>query len=141
MVPLSQGDWVLLYLSAALLVLFFPEGRLRGRDRWLAAAIVLDAALFIAVGALSPHPFDPPFEHSPHVYGTLPPRLATAIVAISLPGVLVTLVLTVVSLVLRYRRSGAGLRAQMRWLALTGMLLPLTLLAAWASYVTVTSPT
>ena len=133
-VPLSEGDWVLLYLSAALLVLFFPEGRLRGLDRWLATAIVVDAALFIAVGALSAHPFDPPFEHARHVYGTLPPSLATAIIAISLPGVLITLVLTVVSLVVRYRRSGEGLRAQMRWLALTGMLLPLTLLVAWVGY-------
>jgi signal transduction histidine kinase len=51
--------------------------------------------------------------------------------------VLVTLILTVGSLLRRYRRSSAELREQMRWLALGGMLLPLTLLAAWASYVTV----
>jgi hypothetical protein len=136
-VAVSQGSWVLLYLSAALLVLFFPEGRLRGRDRLLAGVIVADALLFIAAGAMWPKPYPAPHEHSPHVFGTMPYPLAVAIVAITLPGVLVTLVLTVAALVRRYRRSGAELRAQMRWLALAGMLLPLTLLAAWAGYVTV----
>jgi signal transduction histidine kinase len=136
-VALSQGSWVLLYLSAALLVLFFPEGRLHGRDRWLAITIVVDAILFIAVGAMSPDPYPAPYERSPHVFGTMPHALAVATVAITLPGVLVTLILTAVSLVRRYRRSSAELREQMRWLALGGMLLPLTLLAAWAGYVTV----
>jgi signal transduction histidine kinase len=136
-VAASQGSWVLLYLSAALLVLFFPEGHLRGRDRWLAGAIVADALLFIVVGAMWPEPYEAPYEHSPHVFGTLPHALAVAIVAITLPGVLVTLLLTAGSLVRRYRRSSVELREQMRWLALGGMLLPLTLLAAWAGYVTV----
>lgn len=136
-VAASQGSWVLLFLSAALLVLFFPEGRLRGRDRWLAGVIVADAVLFIVAAAMWPKPYPAPYEHSPHVFGTMPYALAVAIVATTLPGVLVTLVLTVGSLVRRYRRSGAELRAQMRWLALAGMLLPLTLLAAWAGYVTV----
>lgn len=133
----SQGSWVLLYLSAALLVLFFPEGRLRGRDRLLAGAIVADGVLFIAAAAMWPKPYEAPYEHSPHVFGTMPYALAVAIVAITLPGVLVSLVLTVGSLVRRYRRSGTEQRSQMRWLALVGMLLPLTLLAAWAGYVTI----
>jgi signal transduction histidine kinase len=136
-VALSQGSWVLLFVSAALLVLFFPEGRLRGRDRWLASAIAIDALLFIAVGALHPGPYPSPDERSPHVFGTLPHAVAAAIVAVTLPGVLVTLVLTVVSLVRRYRRAGTELRTQMKWLALAAMLLPLTLLVAWAGYVTI----
>src|SRR6266540_5014844 len=136
-VALSQGSWVLLFVSAALLVLFFPEGRLRAGDRWLAWAIAIDALLFIVVGALYPGPYPSPDERSPHVFGTLPQAVAAAIVAVTLPGVLVTLVLTVVSLVRRYRRAGVELRAQMRWLALAAMLLPLTLLVAWASYITI----
>jgi signal transduction histidine kinase len=134
-VPLSEGSWVLLYLPAALLVLCFPRGRLHGADRWLALAIVLDALLFIVVGATGPGTYSmSPGERSPHVYGTLPHGIATALVAITLPGILVTLVLTVVSLVRRYRRSDAAIRAQMQWLTLAAMLLPLTLLAGWASY-------
>ena len=37
----SQGAWVLIYVAVAVLVLFFPDGRLSGRcDRYLLAAIV-----------------------------------------------------------------------------------------------------
>jgi signal transduction histidine kinase len=136
-VALSQGTWVLLFLAPALLVLFFPEGRVRGRDRWLAWAIVINALLFIVVAAMFPADFDKPYEHTPHVFGTLPHVVAVAIVAVTLPGVLVALVLTFVSLVRRYRRAGVELRAQMKWLALAAMLLPLTLLVAWAGYVTI----
>jgi signal transduction histidine kinase len=136
-VALSQGSWVLLFVSAALLVLFFPDGRVGGRDRWLAWAIAIDALLFIAVGATSPDPYPSPYEDSPHVFGTLPHAIAVAIVAVSLPGILVTLVLTFASLVRRYRRAGPELRAQMKWLVLAAMLLPLTLLVAWAGYVTI----
>jgi signal transduction histidine kinase len=136
-VALSQGSWVLLFLAPALLVLFFPEGHLRGRDRWLAGAIVADALLFITLGAMWPDPYPAPYARSPHVFGTMPHALAVAIVAITLPGVLITLILTAGSLVRRYRRSSSELREQMRWLALGGMLLPLTLLVAWAGYVTV----
>jgi signal transduction histidine kinase len=136
-VALSQGSWVVLFVSAALLVLFFPEGRVRGRDRWLAWAIAIDALLFIAVAATSPHPYESPYEDSPHVLGTLPHAVALAIVAVTLPGILVLLVLTFASLVRRYRRAGTELRGQMKWLALAAMLLPLTLLVAWVSYVTI----
>lgn len=133
-VAVSEGSWVLLFVSAALLVLFFPEGRVRGRDRWLAWAIAIDALLFIVVGAMQPGAYSHPYERSPHVFGTLPHAVSAAIVAVTLPGVLVLLVLTSVSLARRYRRAGAAVRAQMKWLALAAMLLPLTLLAAWASY-------
>src|SRR6266545_5129964 len=136
-VALSQGSWVLLFVSAALLVLFFPEGRVRGRDRWLAWAIAIDALLFIAVAATYPAAFPSPYEDSPHVFGTLPHAIAVAIVAVTLPGILVTLVLTFASLVRRYRRADPELRGQMKWLALAAMPLPLTLLVAWASYVTI----
>jgi signal transduction histidine kinase len=136
-IALSQGSWVLLFAPAALLVLFFPEGRIRGRDRWLAWAIALDALLFIALGAMSPGHYPKPYERSPHVFGTLPHPVAVALAVVTLPGLLVTLVLTLVSLVRRYRRARPELRAQMKWLALAAMLLPLTLLVSWASYVTI----
>jgi signal transduction histidine kinase len=82
-------------------------------------------------------PYPHPDERSPHVFGTLPHAISAAIVAVTLPGILVLLVLTSVSLVRRYRRAGVELRAQMKWLALAAMLLPLTLLVAWAGYVSI----
>jgi signal transduction histidine kinase len=136
-VALSEGSWVLLFVSVALLVLFFPERRVRGRDRWLVWAIAIDALLFIVVGAMHPGSYSHPYERSPHVFGTLPHVVSAAIVAVTLPGILVLLVLTSVSVVRRYRRAGADVRAQMKWLALAAMLLPLTLLATWASYVVI----
>ena len=136
-VALSEGSWPLLFLSPALLLLLFPGGRVRGRDRWLAAAIVADAALFVAVGATYPTAYSAPYARSPHVFGELPHAVAVALVAIVFPGLAAALVLTLVSLVRRFRRSEGLLRAQMLWLVLGGMLLPLALLAAWAGYVTV----
>jgi len=47
-VALSEGSWVLLFVSVPLLLLFFPERRFRGRDRWLAWAIAIDALLFVS---------------------------------------------------------------------------------------------
>jgi signal transduction histidine kinase len=134
-VPLSQGSWVLLFLAAALLVLFFPEGHLGGRDRWLAGVIALDALLFIVACAMDPKPYPSPNQNSPHVFGTLPHGISAAIVAVTLPGVLVTLALTLVTLVRRYRGAGAELKAQMKWLAVAAMLLPMSLLVAWAGFV------
>jgi hypothetical protein len=64
-VALSGGSWPLLFLSPAILLLFFPAGRLRGRDRWLAAAIVAEAALFVGVGATYPAAYSAPYAHSP----------------------------------------------------------------------------
>ena len=97
-VALSEGSWVLLFVSVPLLLLFFPERRFRGRDRWLAWAIAIDALLFIGVGAMQPGPYAQPYERSPHVFGTLPDPASGPFVAVTLPGILVLLVLTAVSL-------------------------------------------
>src|SRR5262249_42323870 len=136
-VALSEGSWPLLFLSPALLLLFFPVGRVRGRDRWLALAIVADVALFVALGATYPAAYSPPYAHSPHVFGELPHAVAVALAVVVFSVLPASLVLTFVSLVRRFRRSRGLLRAQMLWLVLGAMLLPLALLAAWASYVAV----
>ncbi len=131
----SQGAWVLIYVAVAVLVLFFPDGRLSGRgDRCLLAAIVTVAAVFIAVAATAPGPFMPPDQSSPHVFGTMPAVLANVLTAICLPALVATLVLLVVRLVRRYRAADAGRRRQFKWLALAAAILPATLLATWLSY-------
>jgi signal transduction histidine kinase len=136
-VALSEGSWPLLFLAPALLLLFFPVGRVRGRDRWLAVAIVAEAVLFIAVGATYPADYTAPYAHTPHVFGELPHVVAVALAAAVFAGLPAVLVLTLLSLVRRFRRSEGLLRAQMLWLVLGGMLVPLALLAAWASYLAV----
>jgi signal transduction histidine kinase len=131
----GQGAWVLVYVVVALPLLFFPAGRLATRlSRGLFALIVADAAVFMTVAATAPGPFLPPDEATPHVLGTMPAGLATALVAVTLPLLPLTLVLLVIDLVRRYRGSDAGRRRQYRWLALGAGLLPITLLGTWISY-------
>lgn len=141
-VAASQGAWVLVFVPVAVLLLFFPDGRLTGSGgrltgsggRWLLAALLVDSVTFMVVAATAPWPYLPPNESSPHVFGTLPHHWADALSAVTLPGLLVTLLLCVATLVRRFRRSEGRWRTQMKWLALAGTLLPLTLLATWAGY-------
>ena len=131
----GQGAWVLVYVVVAVPLLMFPDGRPSTRGaRWLLAWILLDAATFMVTAATAPGPFLPPDENSPHVLGTMPGPLATALSVVSLPGLWISLVLVVVHLVRRYRAGDEPRRRQLRWLALGACLLPLTLLGTWLSY-------
>lgn len=131
----SQGAWVLIYVVVAVPLLMFPDGRPSTRGaRWLLAWILLDAATFMVTAATAPGPFLPPNEDSPHVLGTMPGALATALSVVTLPGLWITLVLLVVHLVRRYRVADESRRRQFRWLSLGAGLLPLTLLGTWLSY-------
>jgi signal transduction histidine kinase len=132
----SQGAWVLLYVPVALLLLFFPDGRLTGRGgRWLLAAVLADAGAFMVLAATAPEQYLPPDESSPHVFGTMPGALANVLTAVTLPGLPVTLLLCLASVLRRFRAADGRRRRQFKWLALAGAFLPATLLAAWASYV------
>ena len=131
----SQGTWILLYVVVALPLLFFPEGRLGSPlGRWLFAVILLDAAVFMLTAATAPGPFLPPDQSTPHVLGTMPGPLATALTAVSLPLLPISLILIVVDLTRRYRASEPGRRRQYRWLTLAATFLPVTILGTWISY-------
>ena len=131
----GQGDWVLVYVVVAVPLLFFPDGRPATRGaRWLLALILLDAVTFMVTAATAPGPFLPPDQDSPHVLGTMPGPLATALSVVTLPGLLVLLVALVVHLVRRYRAGDEQRRRQFRWLSLGAGLLPLTLLGTWVGY-------
>ena len=130
----SQGAWMLVYVVIALPLLLFPDGRLASRGaRWLLALIVGDALVFMVLAACAPGPYLPPNEDSPHVFGTMPALVANILTAVTLPLLPLTLIGLVVHLVRRYRASSGGLRRQFRWLALGAALLPVTVLATWAS--------
>ncbi len=133
-VAASQGAWVLWYVPIALLVLLFPDGRLRcRRDAWVLRALLTAALVFMVVAAAAPGPYLAPNEAAPHAFGTLPPW-SEALGLAMLPVLLATLVLTVVSAVARYRAAAGRERIQVKWLLLAAMTLPLTLLGCWASY-------
>ena len=109
----TEGTWMLYYVPLALLMLFFPTGRLLSpRWRWVVAGlVVIPVAFTVAIGA------------------------AGDLVGIAmLPIFLTCLIASAASLFLRYRRAGAAERLQLRWMAVAAMTIPLTLLLCWASY-------
>ncbi|MGI5160962.1 histidine kinase [Microbispora sp. CA-102843] len=134
---LSQGDWMFLYVPAALLTLVFPDGRLPGRRwRWAVAGLLVVPVLFMLIAACVPGTYPPPFESTSHL--RLPeaylPVLEIAGAAL-LPVFLGLLVASAAAMVIRYRRAAGEIsRARLKWFALGGGFLPLTLLLCWASY-------
>lgn len=141
---LSQGDWMFLYVPAALLMLVFPDGRLPGRRwRWAIAGLLGVPALFMLITAFDPGPYRPPFESTPHLFRLPEPYLPVLrVVGLALlPVFLGLLVASAAAVVLRYRRTtGKAKRAQLKWFALGAACLPLTLLLCWASYLFLDGP-
>ncbi len=137
-VSLSQGTWMFLFLPLAFLTLLFPDGRfLSARWRLVGAALLVVVALFVVLAATAPAAYPSPYEDAPHALGTLPEWANVATLAL-LPVFLGLLMACAWSMVLRYRRAGADgdavLRTQVRWFAVAGLLLPVTLLLCWVSY-------
>ena len=87
-----------------------------------------------SLAATSPEPFMPPNEDARHALGTLPPSSPGRFAL--LPVFLALLVASAVSMRVRYRRAAdAVVRAQLKWFAVAGMLLPFTLLLCWAGWI------
>ena len=128
-----QGAWMVYYVPLALLMLFFPTGRLLGpRWRWVAAGLVVVPVLFAIAAGLAPMAYAEPFADRPRAFVG---SMVAGVVAYGLlPVFLFLLVASAASLFLRYRHAGATERLQLRWMAVAAMTIPLTLLLCWASY-------
>ncbi|WP_405088762.1 histidine kinase [Microbispora sp. NBC_01389] len=142
---LSQGDWMFLYVPAALLTLVFPDGRLLPgrRWRWITAGLLVVPVLFMLIAACLPDSYEPPFERTPPLLRPPEAYLPTlGIVGVALlPVFLGLLVASAAAMVIRYRRAADEVsRARLKWFALGGVFLPLTLLLCWAGYLLSGSP-
>jgi signal transduction histidine kinase len=132
-IALTQGTWMLYYLPLAWLMLIFPTGRLLTL-RWRAVLIGLPlvVVIFNLTSGMAPGPYADPFPDSPKVLGTS--EVAGYIAIGCLPIFLALLVASVASMVQRYRRAGIEEKLQLRWMAVAGLTVPLTLLVCWLSY-------
>lgn len=111
---IADLDWIVLYLAPIALALVFPTGTLLSK-RWRIVAIgcVVVPLLYLTVGAV----------RGPELLATILPLMQFAL-----------LVASVVSAVLRYRRSDETARRQLRWLAVSAVLAPAALASCWAGY-------
>jgi signal transduction histidine kinase len=115
--------WI--FVAIGLLLLHFPDGKVPGpRWRWIPPTLIVAAALDQIGTAFDTEPFRAPLADVPRPWGPLPLYLQVpAVVAFFLELVLV--LVCAASLVVRYRRSGAVRRLQIKWLALAGLAIPL----------------
>jgi signal transduction histidine kinase len=115
----ESGWW--LFVAVALLLLYFPDGRLPSR-RWrsLPPALVLLGVAQQVFGAFNSTPFLKPLQDLPRPYPPmpLPLRIVSGVVFTAL---LCCLLAAAASVVLRYRRATGKVRAQVKWLSLAGL--------------------
>ena len=115
--------WIFAFVSLTMFFLHFPDGRLPGR-RWRIAiwCVAVGGVLLLSAQALMPGPLEA-FPAIANPFGITGAdevlRSADAIgnTLIALAGVA-----SIVSLVVRFRRSDAVLRRQLLWMALAGVL-------------------
>jgi signal transduction histidine kinase len=131
----AVAGWVWLYVPPALLAVCFPDGRVEGRWWVLPAGWAVFIVLFhVAVG------LDPAsYGNGPHQIAGAPPAqvpgwLGAVLGFSSLALLLALLVGSVVRVVVRYRQGDVVVRRQLKWFALSILLLPLVLVVTWGAY-------
>jgi signal transduction histidine kinase len=119
LVLFEESVWWLL-VAAALVLLYFPDGRLPGpRWRWVPWGLIAAGAVQQAYGIVQPDPLLGPLAGLPRPYP--PPGIAVEVVSvIALAGLIGLAMASAVSLVVRFRRSHGVRRAQLKWLIPAG---------------------
>jgi signal transduction histidine kinase len=122
-VTAESGWWILVTL--ALLLLYFPDGRLPSRRwRWLPPVLVGCVAVNQVYGAVEGAAFRPPLDGLERPFGP-PPAWVDTVALGPFLAMLGLFMAATVSLILRYRRADRIQRLQIKWLALAGVGMPL----------------
>jgi hypothetical protein len=122
-------NWWGLVGPILLIFLLFPTGRLlTPRWRWVVGVMTLTFAYFVIIVALQTRLFDPEINvSSANPIGLLSesadPEAFPVILLPFLVGLVASVILSVASLVVRYRRAGPVERAQIKWLMIPGVVL------------------
>ncbi len=131
----NVAAWMWFFVPPALLAATFPGKVLTRRTRWLCYGWPIVLAGFAAGVAVDPGTYRGGGGPVPGRVPDLLPRAAGTVIGLAaLAGFAVLLIGSVTVLVLRYRRGGLVLRRQIRWLALSALVLPSALLLAWLCY-------
>ncbi|GAB2596562.1 histidine kinase [Kribbella endophytica] len=117
---LDESGWWL-FVAVALLLLYFPDGRLISpRWRVVPVGLVVLGVGQQVFGAFATAPFLAPLEGWARPYAPLP--LGLRVLSEVVFGVFLGLVLVAAaSVVVRFRRSSGRPRAQVKWLAIAGV--------------------
>lgn len=134
----GQASFIAWFVALAAILHVTPTGSPLTR-RWGVALWVTTVAGVAALGAkaVQDTPFDPPFEAltNPWALDSISP-LVNAVAGISITVVMVGLVVSAVSLVVRYRRAVGDERLQLRWLFGAVLPLPALVVASYAAAMT-----
>lgn len=127
--------WVWLYAAVALLMLFFPDGRLPGRRwRWVALGLPAVALMVQVVMAVSPGPYDTPYAAVRHPFGDLPADLVLGLKVVLFPLLVGLMLACALSLRVRFRRADEKGRKQLKWLVLAALAVPGTEMLSWIGF-------
>jgi hypothetical protein len=104
----------------ALILLLFPDGRPPSRRwRWVTRAIGVTVVVTTGAGALLPADEGDPIGNPLAVQGSIE-ALADTIVNVGITALFLAILLSAVSLLLRFRRARGLQRQQLKWLAYGG---------------------
>jgi signal transduction histidine kinase len=114
-----------LFVTIGLLLLYFPDGAVPGpRWRWIPPVLIVCAAIDHAGTSFDPMAFSEPMQDVARPWPPLP-GLLQAVVLVAFVLELVLVLACAASLVVRFRRADRVRRAQIKWLALAGLAVPI----------------
>jgi signal transduction histidine kinase len=127
----NEHAWPLLFAPVVAIAFIFPDGHLPSR-RWrpVAAGVVATFVLTLIVTSFSSEPFASPYEH---VENPLPAIAGIGwLWPVVMLGAIASFFAAVKAVRLRFRRSSGVERLQLKWLAYSSFLIPVTLLVCLA---------
>ena len=123
----DQSAWPALFAILTTVVLVFPDGRLPSAGwRKVAIGAGVSFTLFVLLGLFDPEPFEAPYEAVQRPLPALPEPMAL-LWPLAFLGSLASLVAAARAVRVRFRDAHGVERLQLKWLAYTVTLVPVTL--------------
>ncbi|KGN29695.1 hypothetical protein N802_11535 [Knoellia sinensis KCTC 19936] len=136
---LTQGIWMGWFVPFAMVLLLFPDGRPADlRARRTAVALLGSVVAFNLFLAVAPGPLMPPLDDWPRPFGEHRVGYGAVPALVVFYG---SLVMAALATRRRYRAATDEVqRARLRWMFLTCLTVPATILLCWAGYLLTGTP-